>query len=108
MAATVTRVCACGNEFEARQADVNRGWAKSCSKACAAIRREGATVKSSTRSNSECKKERRCNILRQALEDERISEEYFYLVLRSEYPEFMTADEDMEAIDVLDGPFGEF
>lgn len=32
----VERTCAgCGKPFQARQADVNRGWGKHCSKACA-------------------------------------------------------------------------
>ncbi len=30
----------CGNHFDARQTDRRRGWAKCCSKKCAAIRRE--------------------------------------------------------------------
>ncbi len=32
--------CFCGNEYNARQADINRGWAKACSKSCAATKRE--------------------------------------------------------------------
>lgn len=32
--------CHCGKSFTARVADVKRGWAKSCSKRCAAIARE--------------------------------------------------------------------
>ena len=28
--------CECGKVFEARPADIKRGWAKSCSKSCAA------------------------------------------------------------------------
>ncbi|CAL9966456.1 hypothetical protein VPHD148_0106 [Vibrio phage D148] len=32
--------CHCGKEYSARIADLNRGWARSCSKRCAAIRRE--------------------------------------------------------------------
>lgn len=32
--------CHCGAVYEARKADLKRGWAKSCSKSCAAIRRE--------------------------------------------------------------------
>ncbi len=32
--------CHCGNEYAARKADLKRGWAKSCSKSCAATRRE--------------------------------------------------------------------
>jgi hypothetical protein len=32
--------CHCGNEYDARLADLKRGWAKSCSKSCAAIRRD--------------------------------------------------------------------
>jgi hypothetical protein len=40
---TVSRTCACGKVFQARQADVDRGWAKSCSKSCAASRREKKT-----------------------------------------------------------------
>ncbi len=40
---TVQRTCACGTVFTAREADVKRGWAKSCSKSCAAKRREKKT-----------------------------------------------------------------
>jgi hypothetical protein len=32
--------CFCGNEYVAKKADLKRGWGKSCSKSCAAIRRE--------------------------------------------------------------------
>jgi len=32
--------CHCGNVYSARKADLKRGWAKSCSKSCASIRRE--------------------------------------------------------------------
>lgn len=38
------RVCkCCKKEFEARIADVNRGWAKFCSKSCKAIKQEQNT-----------------------------------------------------------------
>lgn len=36
----VDQTCACGKVFQARAADVKRGWAKSCSKTCAARKRE--------------------------------------------------------------------
>lgn len=36
----VERTCWCGKKFQAREADVNRGWAKACSKAHAAHARE--------------------------------------------------------------------
>lgn len=36
----VTMICHCKAEYEARQADLNRGNGLSCSKRCAAIRRE--------------------------------------------------------------------
>ena len=36
----VIMICHCGNEYEARTADINRGWGLSCSKRCASIRRE--------------------------------------------------------------------
>lgn len=32
--------CFCGQEYDARQADLNRGWGLTCSKSCAAIRRD--------------------------------------------------------------------
>lgn len=38
--AKVTMVCHCGQRYEARTADVKRGWGLSCSKRCAAIRRD--------------------------------------------------------------------
>lgn len=37
---TVEQTCVCGKVFLARAADVKRGWAKSCSKSCAAKKRE--------------------------------------------------------------------
>lgn len=37
---TVQMICFCGTEYPARQADLNRGWGLTCSKRCAAIRRE--------------------------------------------------------------------
>lgn len=36
----VKMVCHCGSEYEARQADLNRGFGYSCGKRCAAIRRD--------------------------------------------------------------------
>ena len=33
-------VCFCGEEYVARDADIKRGWGKTCSKRCAAIKRE--------------------------------------------------------------------
>ena len=41
-------VCWCGTNYQARQADIKRGWGGSCSKSCAAIERErtkGKTIK---------------------------------------------------------------
>ncbi len=44
MPSMITRKCACcGKEFEARTADVKRGWAKYCSKSCKAIKQEQRT-----------------------------------------------------------------
>ncbi|KKB61133.1 hypothetical protein WM40_25020 [Robbsia andropogonis] len=37
---TATMRCHCGRHYEAREADLKRGWGKSCSKHCAAVRRE--------------------------------------------------------------------
>jgi hypothetical protein len=34
-----TMKCHCGNIYEAREADLKRGWALSCSQPCAATRR---------------------------------------------------------------------
>ena len=36
---TITMICRCGDEYEAREADIARGWAMSCSKSCAAKKR---------------------------------------------------------------------
>lgn len=36
----VTMKCHCGDTYQARQADLNRGWGKSCGKRCASIKRE--------------------------------------------------------------------
>lgn len=40
MAAMVEQVCWCGQHFQARKADVARGWAKACCKSHAAHARE--------------------------------------------------------------------
>lgn len=40
MAAMVQQTCWCGKKFEARLADVKRGWGKACCKAHAAHARE--------------------------------------------------------------------
>lgn len=37
---TVTLVCFCGATYTPRVADIERGWGKSCSKRCAAIKRK--------------------------------------------------------------------
>lgn len=37
---TVRMICHCKTEYDARQADLARGWGLSCSKRCSAIRRE--------------------------------------------------------------------
>lgn len=36
----VLMLCHCGEKYHARTADIKRGWALSCSKSCAAIRRD--------------------------------------------------------------------
>lgn len=36
----IEMLCHCGNNYTAREADLKRGWALSCSKRCAAIRRD--------------------------------------------------------------------
>jgi hypothetical protein len=38
--AKVELVCHCGQHYFAREADIKRGWGLSCSKSCAAIRRD--------------------------------------------------------------------
>lgn len=37
---TVALLCFCGMPYVARVADIKRGWAKTCSKSCAAVKRE--------------------------------------------------------------------
>ena len=46
-------VCACGVEFLAREADIKRGWAKSCGKSCAAQKRERELDRNGYRSGSD-------------------------------------------------------
>lgn len=36
----LTMICHCGTEYQARKADIERGWGLSCSKRCSSIRRE--------------------------------------------------------------------
>lgn len=36
----IEQVCACGVRYQAREADIKRGWGLSCGKACAARARE--------------------------------------------------------------------
>lgn len=38
--ASVEMICRCGERYTTRQADIDRGWGKSCSKSCAALRRD--------------------------------------------------------------------
>lgn len=50
MAKMVKRTCGvCGCEFEARKADVNRGWGKWCSKSCKATRQTKNQAKNTPR-----------------------------------------------------------
>lgn len=55
----VAMICMCGNHYSAKQADLNRGWGLSCSKKCAAIRREfeGKSTKRAKKSVKNDKKE---------------------------------------------------
>lgn len=39
----VEQTCHCGKKFQAKPADIKRGWAKCCSKKCAARLREQKT-----------------------------------------------------------------
>lgn len=43
MASMTTRTCRCGKQFQARTADVKRGWGKFCSKSCKAKEQEKRT-----------------------------------------------------------------
>lgn len=43
MATMVQRKCRCGKDFQARAADVKRGWGKFCSKSCKAVEQERRT-----------------------------------------------------------------
>lgn len=43
MASMTTRTCRCGKQFQARTADVKRGWGKFCSKSCKAVEQEKRT-----------------------------------------------------------------
>ena len=36
----VSMICHCGKEYTTRKVDLERGWGLSCSKSCAAIRRD--------------------------------------------------------------------
>lgn len=40
MASLITMKCECGTQYQARKADVARGWGRSCSRRCASIKRE--------------------------------------------------------------------
>jgi hypothetical protein len=42
-ASTQTVTCPCGNTFEAKTADIRRGWGKFCSKSCKAKEQEQRT-----------------------------------------------------------------
>lgn len=43
MVSMTTRTCHCGKQFQARTADVKRGWGKFCSKSCKAVEQEKRT-----------------------------------------------------------------
>ena len=38
----IEKRCSCGQKYMAREADIKRGWAKSCSKSCAAKKRDNS------------------------------------------------------------------
>ena len=83
--------CGCGRSKDVRQADINRGWGKFYSKSCKAkaqSKKCGGRPKAS--------KEKRFRHLRDAYECGDISNEYFLIVLESEYPEFMTTEDEHE------------
>ena len=42
MTAFIEKRCSCGKKYMAREADIKRGWAKSCSKSCAAKKRDNS------------------------------------------------------------------
>jgi len=45
MASMKEQICRCGKKFMARTTDIKRGWGKSCSKSCAAIKSNKETGK---------------------------------------------------------------
>jgi len=76
---TIEKTCACGNVYTARVADVKRGWAKSCSKSCAAKKREKSTKVYRGFINS-CVTENRSNLSdweRQDIEHEKAMDDAF-------------------------------
>ena len=43
MSSMIRMKCKCGMVYEARKADIDRGWGRSCSKSCAAVKRNRKT-----------------------------------------------------------------
>ena len=93
----VTCACGCGRKKEVRIADVKRGWGKYYDKSCKAkaqAKKHGGRPKMT--------KSRRFQCLCDARDRGEISDEYFYDTMRSEYSEFMTIEDELEAYSTLD------
>lgn len=89
--------CGCGRKKAVRTADIKRGWGKFYSKACKAkaqAKKHGGRPKMS--------KTRRFQCLQEAHEEGRITDEFFYMTMENEYPEFMTSDDQVRAYHALD------
>jgi len=86
----VTCKCGCGQKKMVRTADVKRGWGKYYSKSCKA---KAQAKKHGGRPKAKLTKEQRFRCLEEAHQDGRISDEYYYDTLASEYPEHMTSDD---------------
>lgn len=99
----ITCACGCGRKKEVRTADVKRGWGKYYSKSCKAkTQSKKMPINRGKQKQSRQTRSRRYQALCDAHDDGRISDEYFWMTARDEYSEFMTPEDDYEAIHTLD------
>lgn len=87
--AKVDMICYCGEEYQAREADLRRGWGFSCGKSCAAKRRDFGLPKAKRADGLSTKKDRK-KPSGYRPNDQRAIERENYLI----HQEAMAANED--------------
>ena len=111
---TITCKCGCGRTKEVRKADVDRGWGLFFDKSCKAkwqtkkynSKRPPYNPKRKLRpAEHERRQGKRHACLVAAWSAGRISDQYYYMTLENEYPQFMSAEDRAECASYDEHPF---